>query len=428
MTTGSVWLWPGATLNLDGGTVRLTALASRGGRVNFNSGVVSFGAVGLTADETILNTLLGPGRELGLGRQIEAGSISLTTSLKLTGGTLDVGTALVNNGQLVLDSPLSRVIGTSISNSGALGGTGQVDAPLANLAVGQVRVADGDYLTFSGTGNTNAGLIDVNGQNVLTAVDFSGDLTNEAAGRIEARGGALLRFDGGLANDGIVSAGFANATVTGPVVNNNSIGVAFSNVTFSGGDLTNSGLIAILDQSRVLFADDVIDVSGDIFVSEGSSAVFFGSYNGGTSGTGDVTIMGDLAPGASPGLARFGGDLAIGGVASLTLELAGTQAGREYDQLVVEGQLLAGGTLDVVLLDGFVPRVGATFDVLSFGSVDGAFSRIDLPALGHGLSFDASSLLMTGQLLVVPEPTGVALLGLGLAGCWHRRQRGSSRR
>src|SRR5262249_5794259 len=57
----------------------------------------------------------------------------------------------------------------------------------------------------------------------------------------------------------------------------------------------------------------------------------------------------------------------------LQMEIAGTAAG-QFDRLVVSGTANLGGTLDVVLLDGFIPPAGASFPILQYGSYTGSFA------------------------------------------------------
>ena len=70
-----------------------------------------------------------------------------------------------------------------------------------------------------------------------------------------------------------------------------------------------------------------------------------------------------------------------------------------FDQLVIGGALMAGGTLDVDLLS-FAPAAGDSFDLFDFASSISAFT-LDLPALTAGLTWDDSNLLVNGELAVV---------------------------
>ena len=48
------------------------------------------------------------------------------------------------------------------------------------------------------------------------------------------------------------------------------------------------------------------------------------------------------------------------------------------DQLIVEGDMVLGGTLMLDLVDGFMPSVGQTFELLEFANLSGEFSQIVL--------------------------------------------------
>jgi len=106
---------------------------------------------------------------------------------------------------------------------------------------------------------------------------------------------------------------------------------------------------------------------------------------------------GMIAPGAPLGTTHVMGHLTLVG-GSIVLELAGVDAG-EYDRVVVDGTLGAGGVLAIGLVDGFAPAAGDRFDLLDFASASGSFA-LELPALAPGLAWDASELLTTGALAV----------------------------
>jgi len=73
---------------------------------------------------------------------------------------------------------------------------------------------------------------------------------------------------------------------------------------------------------------------------------------------------------------------------TLFTELGGTSAGVDQDQLVVTGDALLGGVLDVDLL-GYAPGLGDEFEVVDVaGSLSGEFESLNLPALSSGLTWD----------------------------------------
>ncbi|HEX6963008.1 MAG TPA: autotransporter-associated beta strand repeat-containing protein, partial [Lacipirellula sp.] len=93
------------------------------------------------------------------------------------------------------------------------------------------------------------------------------------------------------------------------------------------------------------------------------------------------------------------GDLTLNAGSTLALDIATPDA---LDRLAVAGNLLAGGTLQVMMQAGAPsPTAGDVFDILDFTSAAGAFSSLSLPSLTAGLAWDATSLLATGELSVV---------------------------
>ncbi len=116
--------------------------------------------------------------------------------------------------------------------------------------------------------------------------------------------------------------------------------------------------------------------------SSGRASFFLGAVSGTGSftGTGTVFFEGDLCPGASPAQITFDGDVVFGSFSSLEIEIGGTTPGAEHDQLIIGQAAFLGGTLNVVLINGFVPQPGDWFEVLIGATVTGTFSSVSLPA------------------------------------------------
>jgi hypothetical protein len=102
-----------------------------------------------------------------------------------------------------------------------------------------------------------------------------------------------------------------------------------------------------------------------------------------------LTNQGILAPGASPGqIALDVYTQTKTGV--LEIELAGTGP-NDIDRLMILGEASLAGTLNVSLIDEFVPSAGQTFDFLSaVGGITGVFDTIRLPSLPDGLSWSVN--------------------------------------
>jgi hypothetical protein len=116
-----------------------------------------------------------------------------------------------------------------------------------------------------------------------------------------------------------------------------------------------------------------------------------------------VYLEADITPGTSPGLATFGGNVHFGPLANLKIELGGLEAGTQFDQLIIAGNAILDGTLEVSLINGFIPSVGQSFNLFDWGGLAGTFSSLALPALS-GVTWDASQLYTTGAISVAAAP------------------------
>jgi hypothetical protein len=130
----------------------------------------------------------------------------------------------------------------------------------------------------------------------------------------------------------------------------------------------------------------------------------------------NVVFDGTFAPGHSPALVTVGSTVYTASNV-LEMEIGGSSPGSQHDKIVHTGVSVLGGTLNVVLINAFAPQLGNTFDLFDWnGGISGTFSTINLPALGSGLSWDASDLYFGGQLAVshMPEGSGFLMTGLCL--------------
>jgi fibronectin-binding autotransporter adhesin len=405
-----------AKVNMNGGRLNLNIVNfATGATVNWSSGQINF-ATAPTVTPSILDILLGGTHTLSTNRTLSAtaGTLTLTTPLTVTGGAIsaptidlnanmDIGafsnisatntitlepgntiqlgdfatlaatTSVTNNGgTLILQGPLANVTGPMANNGGFVSGTGRFVGGLNNGAAGTIRAEAGDHLIIDTVGPTNLGTIELAGG----TVEYSKTLSNLAGGTISGRG----VFRGSSSAPG--GAGLSNLGVV-------SLSAGISDVY---GDVNNgaTGKIVAAGASTITFYDNVVN-NGDIRTVLGSRTVFFGGVSGaGTfSGGGTTEFEGDLKPGNSPANVTFGGNVVIGPTAGTVIELAGTTKGAQYDSLTIAGNVSLGGALDVVLLNGFVPSPGQSFNILtSAGGIDGSFDSMDLPALAGGLYFN----------------------------------------
>jgi Tol biopolymer transport system component len=306
-------------------------------------------------------------------------SIDRTVFELQAGGGVGTSTLTLEDGALI-----TAHNGITLAAGGVIRGDGQVVGEFLDANEGEIRVATGERLEFSTTSLTNDNTIEVIGSTEnLAEVEFSGSVFNRDDIGLITGQNALMRFQGGLANEGAVAIGFGTSSILGDIENNGEI------VVSGGGNAT--------------FYDDVIQ-NKDLVVSQvgltTSVAVFFGAFtgSGGSSGGGDIFFEGDLQPGNSPASVMFENNVSLGNSATTEIEIAGLSAGTEHDQIEVIGDLVLNGDLNVTLLDGFSPELGDSFDILNWSSLAGTFDTISLPLLGSGLSWNLSQLYTAGIL------------------------------
>jgi hypothetical protein len=110
-----------------------------------------------------------------------------------------------------------------------------------------------------------------------------------------------------------------------------------------------------------------------------------------------------LSPGHSPGCISFGGDVTLSLTSTLMTEIGGPAPCTGYDRIQVADLLtINSATLEIILINGFVPAFGDAFDIMDWGSITGTFGTLDTSAavLPFPLAWDFSKLYTTGELVV----------------------------
>src|SRR5262249_2859344 len=127
--------------------------------------------------------------------------------------------------------------------------------------------------------------------------------------------------------------------------------------------------------------DGLLQVDGSLATS---NLVFADGTLGGSGTVPAVTIssIGTLAPGDSPGILNSG-DVSFQSGSTFSVVVAGATAGTQYDQLNITGTVDlnsdsgAGATLDVSLANGYVPKPGTTYTIITAtGSLSNTFNGL----------------------------------------------------
>ena len=205
-----------------------------------------------------------------------------------------------------------------------------------------------------------------------------------------------------------------------------------NNNTYSGGTTVTGGTLLVNNVP----VNGVGSGTGTGFVQVNNGAQLSGNgqiagpVTVGTVSTGMAAV---LAPGNNaPDLLTLTSSLTLDNSAQLDITLDGVTAGAGgYSQLLVAGEMILGGDLDVILADGFKPVYGQTFYIIDdTGSTSPAGSFLNTPgglytdAMGNQylVNYAATDPNMTGgaigtdvSLMAVPEPGSLVIAVAGLA-------------
>jgi hypothetical protein len=134
--------------------------------------------------------------------------------------------------------------------------------------------------------------------------------------------------------------------------------------------------------------------------------------------TGTVSSGGEVSPGLQAGILTVNGAFRMVGVGEVNIEVGGPTAGSGYDQLRVLGTATFSGTLNVAVINGYVPNIGDNYPVITYNSRTGAFSAYTGLVLGNGRSFnpvynsnDFSLYVVPGSITPTPMPTSTSTPG-----------------
>jgi len=370
---GTIRLDPGGRLQIGtGGTTGFleTDLTNNGTLVFNRSDSSSCPAV-ISSTGTIVNA--------GTGTTTLTGATTYTASLAATAGRLIVGD------------------GSSVAGFATVSGLSAGSGATLELRSRGLAYINGLSTLTGGTILAANGISVGAGANVLGAGRISGFVSAVQGSRVEADGGNLTIGDTGsyigFSSDGLL---YTNGNEVELLDRNLAV---LGSLTQLGNGVSGGSLRAangmLLEQGKNLVGRGTVfgnfvnqgDVYGD-GPTAGQQLVFAaGSTVSGNGSFTNALFNGTYAPGNSPAITNLtnGG---FGSSSTLLIEIGGTQAGAQYDQVQNAGTLsLLGGTLNVVLTNSFVPVPGDTFTILQFNAVSGDFGVTVFPAFDNGLGW-----------------------------------------
>ncbi|MBI5058657.1 right-handed parallel beta-helix repeat-containing protein [candidate division KSB1 bacterium] len=334
----------------------------------------------------------------------------------------DGGPTIVNLRSLVLPDPLSRFIAP--------------DIPAATVRIDSIRhyrgllnglVEPQDYYQWAGgTLTADSGtdflipfgatlLLDSSISKTLDGIALvvegsgtlagSGVLTLTDSARLASQPTGTLSFETGFEMTGIGDFYNSGQSAFDAQPDTILIDVFVENTTVS----RTPGTIDVLS-GKVVWSGSGSN-KGTITIYEDATLIIYGSFvnevSGTIQGTGTLDITealftnrGTISPGLSPGALTMLGDAVLDSAAVLRVELAGPIPGTQHDQLLCNGALQLGGTLNLQFLNGYIPPPGALFPLLTYSGITDSFAAITGTSIGNGqfLEFDFGPTGMTGLL------------------------------
>jgi len=356
-----------------------------------NDSVSVIGATGVDAvysqsgvDSMILSTSGTSGVSLTY-RNVETVNLSGLRRISTT-GNVNIDTNITASHQLPFDlGPITSLTGGSLSSNGTISlGSGE---SILGAGVIQGRISAEAGSLIHADGNMTLG--------VSTSV--AGFLTR---GELETSSSTVTLLDANQAVLGSLTT-LGTTVATGSVVAANGALIDFGNNVVGFGTLQTPNSAA-----KLTFINGA--VQGDSL----AHPVTLTGYIKGVGTLDNVAITGTYSPGFSPAAVTLG-NMIYASSSTTVIELAGTTAGSQYDQLNHVGQALLGGTLHVDLLNGYLPALGDTFTFLTAtNGVTGTFDNVELPSLSGNLKWQLDYNANSIVLAIVPNnsaPTDLTL-------------------
>ena len=427
--SGSMTAGVGTTMTFTGPATSLissSSLTSAGTVVLVNAVTVA-GAYDVTGT-TVANSSNGviftaPIVDMGAYVNVGSANLDITSNQSFSFTYLDVdeGTFSGGGGNLTVTGAMVWGLEGTISGFGTL--TIASGAALS-LSTGQFIGTE----TLDGVRLVNAGAASFLGvsDNIGLALDNGAEFVNKPGASFTILTSGLISSDGtatSFLNEGnlIEPATAIGQTIIQPVFTQTSTGMTMvdaSDLNLEGGGLpvTNAGEVTIESGGTLAVSTNYDQTAGSTALL--NSTMSGGNLNiqGGTlAGTGavnaSVTNAGQVIPGGTgaAGLLTINGNYMQTATGSLDIELGGTTAGSQYDQLAVSGTASLGGQLNVSLINSFQPVLGNAFQVVTFTSYAGNFGFYNGTVLGNRLILNPTLNPANLTLTVQPAVTTTTL-------------------
>jgi len=351
---GSAFYISSGTVNFDaivGGNITFDTLSVGGtgyGTANFNSG----------DPVQVTNLVIGPGTIQGPS--------TVSVSTHLTWGGSSGSASFKGPGVVYVDGDMTiEATSTNYLQNCVLNNAGHTTF-LGRLSLSSSAVFN----------NLASGVMDIRHDGDVFPLDASSSFDNA---------GTLVK-----------SAGVGTSTIAVDFSNSGIVEVQSGVLEFRGYTLGQQTQTA---GRTVLNGGDLAFTNGEPYDMQGGLLAGVGTITGNVANAG-----GRVEPGLSVGRLDLDGAYTQGPAGSLAVELGGSLQG-QYDVLVCTGNVSLAGDLDVVLINGFEPNHGDTFQIIQGGPVTGEFQHVGVTSLPPNM-----------ELVVHYAPTTVTLIAPPVAG------------
>ncbi|MES2826049.1 MAG: Ig-like domain-containing protein, partial [Pseudomonadota bacterium] len=397
------------TISLSGGTLAITGATTINNSINLTSSSTIDNSANATLSGVIsgANTLTKAGAStLTLSNTnsyaattVSAGTLSVASDGNLGSGSVALvnGTTLAITGATTIDNAITLAGSTTISSSAAATLSGGISGS------GSLGKSGASTLTLSGANAAHSGAITIN----AGTLSIGGD-SNLGSNSVTLAGGTTLAITtGGTIDNNLTLAGAATMQVAAATT--------WSGVIGGSNNLAKTGA-STLTLSNTNTLSGTITVSAGTLAVTGTTSTTTVASGATLTGTGTVdgpvTVQsgGTLSPGSSPGTLTINGDLAMDSGSTLAVEINGTTAGTDYDQVIVNGTVdVSGATLSVT--HGYVAGSGDAYNIIvndAADAVTGSFSGLSegstLTAGGNSTVLTTSYIGATGNDFTLTAP------------------------
>ncbi|MFH1303398.1 MAG: autotransporter-associated beta strand repeat-containing protein, partial [Planctomycetota bacterium] len=306
----------------------------------------------LTGDDLLADTV---SLTLSGGATLDLGTFNETVNTLV----LEEGTIIATGGILTAQSDLDLRSGTvkaQLNGTDLIkNGMGTVILDAANGYAGQTIINDGTLKLARSYAIPTTSSVD------LTAVTSVLDLNGFEVSLTSLTGSGQVLLGGAAGTLDVNQAAATSSTYAGDISGDGSLTKSGAGEFILSGNSSFTGSTTVQDGSLKVEGDlkttEVIVTAGAVLAGSGSIDAKVTVKSGGV-----------LAPGSSPGFISTG-DLTLAAGSTLDLEIDGTTAGFEYDQIQVTGEVdLTGATLN--LISAFTAAAGNEFILINNDDVD----------------------------------------------------------